>query len=139
MFVSVTRLRLRHPALLLKFLRSSSACIKQAQASSDLIAGATIFEFPLIFWTVTAWSSARPMHMYMGSGAHLAAMPKLREWCCYAVTTHFEHSTTELPSVTEALKALRANPKFAAVLNPSPEHKDQKIPDPRISIMTRFK
>jgi hypothetical protein len=139
MFVSVTRLRLRHPGLLLKFLRSSSACIKQAQSLPDLMGGATIFELPLVFWTVTAWSSPRAMRTYMGSGAHLAAMPKLREWCSYVVTSHFEHTAAELPGVTEALKALRANPKFAAVLNPNAAHRDQKVTEVRFSIVTRFK
>lgn len=41
------------------------------------------------FWTITAWENAETMNTFRTSGAHLAVMPKLLNWCDEASVVHW--------------------------------------------------
>ncbi len=139
MFVSITRLTLRRFWLIGGFLRVSNGCILQARAAEECMAGATMYEWPLTFWTMTVWTSDRAMRQYMSSGAHGEAMPKLRGWCSFAATAHFNQSTVEIPEPKDAHRVLAAKAHFAPIAEPNPEHAAHEMPPLRFHVLNVFK
>jgi hypothetical protein len=85
---------------------------------------------PLTFFTITLWADQKGMQKYMGSGAHLKAMPRLRFICSEAATTHTANwHDRRLPDSRETLALLVASPKFILLERPSLQHKNKKLPE----------
>lgn len=129
MLLSITRLKLRSWLQIPRFLSYSSGSIRQASQSAGLISGKTVFEKGSAFWTLTLWQDQAAMQQFMGSGAHLRAMPKLRDWCQEACVTHLPWSDSTLPNPEQALSLLKERGKFSVLKKPSPLHKEGKLPE----------
>jgi len=128
-FLSITRLKLRGLGQLPSFHRLNSGSLQQARAAEGLLQGVVIADSLLTFYTLTLWQDQKSMQKYMGSGAHLRAMPKLRGICSEAATTRTSWSESRLPSAPEALALLRSAPKFVPLEHPSPNHDARILPD----------
>jgi len=61
------------------------------------------------------------MRAFMASGAHLKAMPKLKDWCDEGSAAHWIQESVEL-SWAEAEGRLAQHGWTSKVLNPSPAH-----------------
>ena len=96
-----------------------------------MMTGATVYEGSKIFWTLSLWPDQKAMQGYMGVGAHIRAMPRLREWCDEAVSMHVETTLSDLPPLSEAYRLLSVSPKFVHVLNPSLAQSEKVLRPPR--------
>lgn len=130
MFISLTRLRLRHWWKLPEFLWRSIRSMSQARASEGYIEGSTLGDRQRTFWTMTAWESEAAMKAYRGAGAHKAAMKKLPSWCDEACVAHY--NSDSLPSWSEAWEHMMKNGRFTPVNHPSHAHIEKRIEPPRI-------
>ena len=111
MFISITRLRLRHWWYIPEFTWRSNQSIKQARGSQGFRAGRTLLDRHQTFWTLTGWDSEAAMRAYRGSGAHKVVMPKLANWCDEAAVAHY--NADELPSWIEAWEQIQNRPLYA--------------------------
>ena len=134
---SLTRLRLRGIRFLPAFLWISWRCMAQGRSDGQMVYGAVLCELPWTFITVSVWTEKRAMLRYVGTGAHLDAMQRLREWCSEAGVTHFELDDMILPPVSEMMDRLRRG-KVSHVLHPSPYHESASWPDPRLNLRQVF-
>jgi hypothetical protein len=73
------------------------------------------------FWTVTLWRDAEAMRAYRRAGTHLAAMPKLLDWCDEAAVATLA-DVEALPEPEEAARRLAAEGRVSKVRHPSPAH-----------------
>ena len=127
MFISITRLRLRHWWYIPEFTWRSNQSIKQARGSQGFRAGRTLLDRHQTFWTLTGWDSEAAMRAYRGSGAHKVVMPKLANWCDEAAVAHY--NADELPSWIEAWERIKTG-RFTPVNHPSPDQTAKRIPRP---------
>lgn len=119
--VSVTRLRLRSNWVLPRFFWHSFRSQRQAEASDGCVSAIARYHKGA-FWTLTVWRDHDATRAFMVSGAHLAAMPKLKTWCDEASLAHWPQDTDTRPSWNEAEARLRAEGRTSKVLHPSPAH-----------------
>ena len=119
MVLSVTRIHLRSLRFLPAFFVYSLRSTRQAQRAPGFRAGWVGTEFPLAFWTATAWDSADAMMRFRNSEPHLYAMPKLRHWCDEASYTHWDDGAAAAPSAEVALQRLTTGGKLSKVNAPS--------------------
>jgi len=129
MFISITRLRVRHWWYLPEFLWRSNQSIKQARNSPGFQRGFTLLDRKRVFWTLTGWDAEASMRAYRGSGAHKAVMPKLAGWCDEAAVTHYVGD--DLPTWTDAWEKIQ-NGRLTPVHHPSPDQTAKRIPAPRL-------
>lgn len=133
MFVSVTRLKLRSVLSLPAFLRASRLSVQQAVKAPGFIAGRTLLDRGLAFWTITAWENERAMKAYRGAGSHREVMPRLADWCSEAAFAHWDQEADELPSWADAHNRLGTSGKAAPVNHPSARQKTLRFPSPVVS------
>lgn len=126
MFLSITRLRIRHWWTLPEFFWRSNAATAQVRKAAGFLGGYILVDRRRVFWTMTGWESEAAMRAYRSSDAHKAAMPKLAGWCDEAAVTHFE--SDRFPSWTEAWERIKIG-RFTPVNRPS-KAQQQKIIDP---------
>ena len=141
MIISLTRLRLQRLRDLIPFLRHSNASIKQAIETPTCHYAATIFDRRFTFWTVTVWEGKEALFSYIGTNAHLRAMPKLRDWCSEAQTAHVTASSDDvrLFIADKSLVPMKAAAAFRQVPNlkihnlthPSENHLAGVFTDPK--------
>jgi hypothetical protein len=55
---------------------------------------------------MTIWQDEAAMKTYRNSGAHLKAMPKLRQWCDQSATARWQQNQAVFPSWQEAEQRL---------------------------------
>ncbi len=128
MFISITRLRLRHWWYLPAFFWGSNRSIAQARKAPGFHRGLTLADRKRAFWTLTGWESEAAMRKYRGSGAHQEVMGKLPGWCDEAAVAHYQ--ADELPPWTEAWERLGAG-RFISVQRPSADQLAKQISAPR--------
>jgi len=87
---SVTRLRLRSIFTIPAFLRDVNEINAQLVRAPGFLGGALLLEGRLVFWTRSIWSDIDAMKAFRDSDAHLAAMPKLLNWCDEASVVHWQ-------------------------------------------------
>ena len=104
MFISITRLRLRHWWYLPAFFLGSNRSITQARKAPGFRKGITLADRKRAFWTLTGWESEAAMKAYRSSGPHKTVMGKLPGWCDEAAVAHYQ--ADELPPWTEAWERL---------------------------------
>lgn len=119
-FVSVTRLRLRSPLYLPAFFWYAIQSSAQAKRASGNLRTATRRQARNVFWTLTVWESEAAMRVYMTSGAHREAMPKLAQWCDEASVTHWHQDNIELPTWAEAEQHMAQTGRLTRLPHPSP-------------------
>ncbi|HEX3891280.1 MAG TPA: DUF3291 domain-containing protein [Terracidiphilus sp.] len=133
LFVSLTRLRIRSlrfvPPFLLYAFRSTSQ-VKKAQGFQT---GSVLNDRDWTFWTMTAWDTQASMRLFMNSGAHKQAMPRLLAWCDEASVAHWEQEENVLPSWPEAAQRMRTEGRASKVRYPSARHAALDFPEPRAS------
>ena len=117
---SITRLRLRRALLLPGFVIHSKLSSRQAVRSRGFGGGYLAIGPRLTFWTVTLWDDEQAMRAFRRSGRHLAAMPKLLDWCDEAAVATI--AAAELPQPDEAARRLAAEGRLSKVRRPSPRH-----------------
>jgi hypothetical protein len=122
MLVSVTRLQLRSVRFLLSFLRATRAIQRQMQSSDGFVAGTMNIEPLLAFWTMTVWRDEAAMRAFRNASTHLAAMPRLLDWCNEAAFAHWQQHDDRIPSPTLALERLDAGGHLSKVNYPSARH-----------------
>ena len=129
MFISVTRLRIKHWWYLPQFFWMNEKTMRQVKNSPGFRGGFTLLDRHRAFWTMTKWDSAAAMKVYRGAGAHLAAMKKLPSWCDEASVAHWEGDS--LPSWREAWQRMQSVGRFTPVNTPSQAQRDKRIAEPR--------
>ncbi|MGN6390280.1 MAG: hypothetical protein ACTHL1_12290 [Burkholderiaceae bacterium] len=135
--LALTRLRLRSPWLLPRFLARNAAIIRQATCSPGFLAGAILPEPALVFWTMTLWESPEAMRGYVLSGPHRAAMPALAALASESRTAQLPHEGA-LPSWDAAYRLLDSAAPFAGRLErPSPDHQAGIMRPPRFVFLAR--
>ena len=85
-FVSETRLRIRSIFYMPQFMWYALRSRGQSECAPGLITGGVMREVRSAFWTPTLWESVEVMEAFRTRGAHMAAMPKLLDWCDEAVS-----------------------------------------------------
>jgi hypothetical protein len=128
MFISITRLRLRHWWYLPAFFWGSNRSIAQARKAPGFRRGFTLADRKRAFWTLTGWESEGAMRKYRASGAHQEVMGKLPGWCDEAAVVHYQ--ADELPPWTEAWERLKGG-RFISVQRPSADQLAKQISAPR--------
>lgn len=131
-FLSITRLRVRSFRYLPLFAVYTLRSLKQIKASTGFLDGSLLPDRKWTFWTMTEWDSRESMRRYITTGAHMAAMPKLLDWCDEASLVHWDQPGTALPSWTEADRRMRSEGRISKVRNPSPNHTDMSFRAPRL-------
>jgi hypothetical protein len=128
MFISITRLRLRHWWYLPAFFLGSNRSITQARKAPGFRKGMTLADRKRTFWTLTGWESEAAMKAYRSSGPHKTVMGKLPNWCDEAAVAHYQ--SDELPAWTEAWERLKQG-RFTPVHHPSADQLAKQISAPR--------
>lgn len=122
MFVSVTRLHLRHWWFLPAFAWHAIRSRDQLRHSEGFLVGAVAGEFLLGYWTITVWADEGAMRAFRNANAHQRAMPKLSRWCDEASYAHWEQETASLPPVATVFDRLRNGGNQSKVRHPSKAH-----------------
>ena len=138
-FISITRLRVRSFRFLPLFALYTWRTLRQVKRSPGFQEGGLLPDRNFTFWTMTAWDSQADMRRYMTAGAHMAAMPKLMEWCDEASVAHWEQTEAALPSWAEADRRMRAEGRVSKVRNPSPQHAGLRYREPRLTAAGRIR
>lgn len=143
-FVSVTRLRIRSVRFLPAFALHTLRATRQVRAAPGFRGGSILRDRDWTFWTLTAWDGIGSMRIYMGEGAHRAAMPHLQHWCDEASVVHWEMpegapSGDPLPSWPEADKRMRDSGRTARVRHPSPHQATLSYRPPRFGAATALR
>ncbi|MFD9130621.1 putative quinol monooxygenase [Kitasatospora sp. NPDC059571] len=96
--VMASRLVVRSPADLPRFLRASLAARRQARTAPGAL-GLSIAVQPLrrTFWTVSAWESREALRGYAAAEPHRGIMAALRPAAAESVFTLWEVPAEELP------------------------------------------
>lgn len=132
-FISVTRLRVRSWFYIPQFAWHTLRSMQQAQRAPGYLDGRLLREANNAFWTITAWKSEAAMRAYRNTGAHVAAMPKLLEWCDEASIAHWEQVDSELPDWADAHRRMAGEGRLSKVRHPSAAQQAKQIPGPQQS------
>ena len=132
-FVSITRLRVRSLRFLPSFLLYTVRSLRQVKASPGFQGGRLLADRHWTFWTMTTWDDHESMRRYITAGSHLAAMPRLLDWCDEASVVHWDQPETTLPSWMEADQQMRTNGRASKVRNPSSDHAALSYRAPRVT------
>ena len=132
-FISITRLRIRSVRFLPGFALHAMRSMRQVKTAIGFREGALLPDRSWTFWTMTAWDSPESMRLYMTSGDHKLAMPRLLDWCDEASVVHWERAEEDLPSWTEADQRMRAQGRASKIRNPSPQHASLHYREPRLT------
>jgi hypothetical protein len=127
-FVSVTRLHLRSVRFLPQFLVYAFSSARQAQKSAGFLGGRLMRDKSKAFWTLTVWSDAKAMEAYRIAGMHLAAMPKLLNWCDEASLAHWTQDSAGVPEWSEAYRRMVEDGRPSKVNHPSAAQLVRRIP-----------
>jgi Domain of unknown function (DUF3291) len=134
-FVSVTRLHLRSTRFLPPFLMYAFRSARQAQKSAGFLGGRLMRDQSKAFWTLTVWSDGKAMEAYRIAGMHLAAMPKLLDWCDEASLAHWTPDSARVPDWEECCERMVQGGRPSKVNHPSAAHRAFQIP---ALVPTRF-
>jgi hypothetical protein len=129
-FVSVTRLRVRHWLYLPGFAWFTLRSVRQVKRAEGLLHQAVARDQEGAFWTLTTWQSEAAMRGFRNTGAHRKVMPLLAEWCDEATYAHWVQNENTSPSWAEAGRRLIAEGTVSRVLHPSPRHLTRAFPPP---------
>lgn len=122
-FVSVTRLHVRHWRFFPPFALYSFRSTRQARNSAGFLGGQLAPEPLLGFWTITVWTDESAMRRFRNHAAHLEAMPHLLDWCDEASYVHWQQDNSALPTLEEVFQRVGDGGKLSKVSFPSVGHK----------------
>ena len=81
----------------------------------------------LAFWTKTLWQDKPSLIAFSSNDAHQAGKPKLEIWCDEAVHAHWVYESEDLPTWSEAERALVEYGRLSQLRHPSSEQQNGKI------------
>lgn len=136
-FVSVTRLRVRSIFYVPQFMWYAIRSQRQSEFAPGLVKGIVLSEARSAFWTLTMWENEAAMEAFRVRAPHLAAMPKLLEWCDEASVVHWTQDSRELPSWQETYERMIKQGRPSKVRHPSPSHSTLDFPPPRPGLLTK--
>ncbi len=126
-FVSLTRVRLRSPWLVLPWMLHAARAMRSMQTAPGRIVTATRKTRGLAFWCLTVWKSEAAMRAHRGGGAALFDLEQLRYWCDEAASATWTQSSAGLPAWEEAEERLRSSARLHRVEHPSPAQRGWTI------------
>lgn len=129
MFVSVTRLRIRHWWDLPAFYWWTYLSTRQVQSAAGFRGGFVLVDKHRAFWTMTGWESEAAMKAYRGSGAHREAMKKLPARCDEASVARWE--AAGFSTWMDVWQRMQSSGRFTPVDKPSPAQLEKRIAEPR--------
>lgn len=130
-FVSVTRLRIRFPRFMLRFVLHTLGSLRQCRRAPGFLNGSLLADRRLTFWTMTMWQDQAAMRAYTANGVHLKAMPKLLDWCDEASVVHWTQHGPAVPSWSEADRRMRIEGRPSKVRHPNSVHATMGFAKPR--------
>jgi hypothetical protein len=130
MMVSITRLHIRSPWFLPRFIWLNEKVVGQIRTAPGFQSGRLVGDLGLSFWTLTLWDEVASMRAFRDTGAHRHVMPKLIYWCDEASVAQWP-DRPDLPSWTEAHAWMKEHGRPNKVRHPSPRHATLDIPPPR--------
>ena len=131
-FVSITRLRIRSPRFMPRFVLHTWRTLRQIRQAPGYIDGSLLADRKRTFWTMTLWQDQAAMRAYMTSGAHLKAMPMLLGWCDEASVVHWTQDDAVAPNWGEADRRMRTEGRPSKVRHPAGNHADLSFAAPRL-------
>jgi hypothetical protein len=135
--LSITRLKLKSPHLLLPFLLQTEQVIHQIRTSPGFLQGKLLATLDLSMWTATLWVSEANLRSFYQGGTHRHAMTKLSLWASEATSGHSIVTTDMIPSWEEMAVQLGKTGRSHLLQQPSMHHIRQVIPPPKFKIMIR--
>jgi quinol monooxygenase YgiN len=129
-FVSVTRLRIRKWRYLPAFFYYTLLSAWQARRAAGNLGLSIHRDAGQVYWTITVWRDEAAMREFRNHGAHLRAMPKLRDWCDEATYAHWEQESATPPDLATGYERLIAEGIVSKVKHPSAEHEARAFPRP---------
>lgn len=135
--ISVTRFRLqsRNPIGYALFAWHTWRSGRQAEHAPGFLGGRLAADRDRAFWTVTAWSDAKAMHAFRGSGDHRRAMRGMRvldRYCDEAATVTWSSPSARLPDPASMHARILESGRFLRLREPSPDHSDRRIAPPNL-------
>ena len=136
--VSITRFRARSLLRLPAFAWHAARAIFQLRGADGYLGGAVKRDADRAFWTMTVWRDEAAMRAYLRSGAHGAAMPRLRDLAVEASMVRWSTETANLPDWEEAVQRMRTSGHAAPLSHPGPNHADLSYPEAAQSFARRL-
>ncbi len=130
-FVSVTRLRIRKWRYLPAFFYYTLLSAWQARRAEGNLGLSIHRDARQVYWTITVWRDEAAMREFRNHGAHLRAMPKLRDWCDEATYAHWQQESAARPDLITGYERLIAEGIVSKVKHPSAEHEARNFPKPK--------
>lgn len=110
MIASITRIKLKNPLKLFKFIAVAPKIMKQAANSPGNLSYTGRYKGYLTFWTITTWEDEKSMIDFVRSGLHLEVMKQTRYYSDDFSTANWIVDNT--PSWKDGEKILSSkNPK----------------------------
>jgi hypothetical protein len=128
--IVVTRLRLKHPALLDEFFTDGVAAIEQAQKSEGNLGADALAEAHNAWWSVSAWQDRQLMQAFVNSQPHLGITARLDHYCDEATFVDWEQDGPGLPDWQTSWRHLTADGKAAELTDASPANQARDFPPP---------
>lgn len=135
--LSITRLKLKSPFLLVPALVQTEQVVSQLRASAGFLQGELLATLDLALWTATLWTSEQAMRSFYLTGAHRQVMAKLNDWSSEAVAGHQSIAENYLPTWPDMVSRLATIGYFAPLKQPSIHQRNQVIPPPRRILIHR--
>jgi len=127
--VSVTRFCARTLWTLPMFSLYAHRSIAQLRTADGYIDGAVRQDAGLAFWTMTIWRDQQALLVYVTSGAHRKAMPRLHKWGAEAGVVRWTQDGAKLPDWATAERRLREGGHASTLRHPGPAHADLSFAD----------
>jgi hypothetical protein len=136
--LAMTRLRLKSPWLLPRFLYLNEFAVAQLRKAPGFLRGKLLAEPNLAMWTASLWNSEESMREFYLAGAHKLLMGRLNEFGCEAIAGHIGYDSAELPSWQFVHEQLRKAGRFNGGLSePSESHRNRTVAGPKFTFLTR--
>ena len=130
--VSITRLRVRSRKFLPAFLLHTILSAWQARKASGIQSATLLKDDWRTYWTRTVWTDEAAMKMFMTSGNHRRAMPKLLEFCDEGSVGRWNQDDATPPTWVEVHRRMQREGRPSKVKHPSAAHAAFRIPVPQV-------
>ena len=130
--VSITRLRVRSWQFLPVFLFHTILSAWQARNATGIQSATLLKDNWRTYWTRTVWTDQTAMKMFMASGNHRRAMPKLLELCDEASVGRWDQDDVTPPIWGEVHRRMQLEGRRSKVNHPSAAQAAFQIPAPQV-------
>lgn len=130
--VSITRLRVRSWRFLPAFLFHAILSAWQARKAPGNQSAILLRDNWQTYWTRTVWVDEAAVRMFMVSGSHRRAMPRLLEICDEASVGRWNQDGVPPPIWDEVHRRMQREGRPSKVRHPSAAHVAFQIPVPQV-------